>query len=138
MATIHDQLTCSICLELYQEPVRLACFHAFCRKCIADNLNIPHRNQVCPECNAHIGNIISASSLKKDFKLAALVQAVKEMPKCSEHNDTVDMLEECKAEVFCQTCCKLLCVRCAFSAKHKNHDMEDLKTAIAKQKVCMH
>ncbi|XP_053403757.1 tripartite motif-containing protein 26-like isoform X2 [Mercenaria mercenaria] len=130
MSQMHEQLTCSICLELYKDPVRLTCFHVFCKKCIMDSMDTGHRRPVCPECNAPIEND-DEGSLKKDFKIAALVQTVKETPKCVEHHDDTG---ERKAHVICQTCCKLLCVKCVFSENHRNHDTDDLESAIAKQK----
>ncbi|XP_045214621.2 uncharacterized protein LOC123564830 isoform X1 [Mercenaria mercenaria] len=131
MSHLQEQLTCSICLELYNDPVRLVCFHVFCQKCIAANMNIPDRRPVCPECNTPIENSFPP---KKDFKIAALIQTIKETPKCREHNDDNNILEEYKADVLCKTCCKLLCVACAFGQGHRNHEMEDLKSAITKQK----
>ncbi|XP_076456814.1 uncharacterized protein LOC143291086 isoform X2 [Babylonia areolata] len=34
--SVTEELTCSICLELFEEPVLLPCAHTFCRQCLRD------------------------------------------------------------------------------------------------------
>ncbi|XP_071315914.1 E3 ubiquitin-protein ligase TRIM39-like [Trachinotus anak] len=45
----EDQFLCSICLEVFTDPVTLPCGHNFCNKCITDHwdINVPYR---CPNC----------------------------------------------------------------------------------------
>ena len=31
---LEDQLNCSICLDIYDDPKLLQCFHIYCRKCL--------------------------------------------------------------------------------------------------------
>ncbi|XP_041651898.1 E3 ubiquitin-protein ligase TRIM21-like [Cheilinus undulatus] len=44
-----DQFLCSICLDVFTDPVTLSCGHNFCQKCITKHWdsNVPHR---CPNC----------------------------------------------------------------------------------------
>ncbi|KAM3609390.1 uncharacterized protein V6R79_014054 [Siganus canaliculatus] len=46
----EDQLLCSICLEVFTDPVTTACGHNFCKTCITQHWDsdFPHR---CPNCN---------------------------------------------------------------------------------------
>ncbi|XP_071315946.1 E3 ubiquitin-protein ligase TRIM39-like [Trachinotus anak] len=45
----EDQFLCSICLEVFTDPVALPCGHNFCNKCITDHWDINVRCQ-CPMC----------------------------------------------------------------------------------------
>ncbi|XP_069807147.1 E3 ubiquitin/ISG15 ligase TRIM25-like [Dendropsophus ebraccatus] len=51
-ADLRDELLCSICLNLYTDPVTLRCGHNFCRGCIDQVLNTQDGAGVysCPEC----------------------------------------------------------------------------------------
>ncbi|XP_069822188.1 E3 ubiquitin-protein ligase TRIM39-like [Dendropsophus ebraccatus] len=50
-ADLRDELLCSICLNLYTDPVTLRCGHNFCRGCIDQVLNTQELGVYsCPEC----------------------------------------------------------------------------------------
>uniref|UniRef100_A0A8C5MAM8 Uncharacterized protein n=1 Tax=Leptobrachium leishanense TaxID=445787 RepID=A0A8C5MAM8_9ANUR len=53
-ADLRDELTCSICLNIYTDPVTLPCGHSFCRTCIGDVLDAQEGSGAykCPECRA--------------------------------------------------------------------------------------
>ncbi|XP_063786274.1 E3 ubiquitin/ISG15 ligase TRIM25-like [Pseudophryne corroboree] len=55
MASLHDlrkELDCSICLNIYTDPVNLRCGHNFCRVCIDRVLDTQEGSGIytCPEC----------------------------------------------------------------------------------------
>ncbi|XP_071360948.1 E3 ubiquitin-protein ligase TRIM39-like [Trachinotus anak] len=45
----EDQFLCSICLEVFTDPVSTPCGHNFCKNCITEHWNIGDRCQ-CPMC----------------------------------------------------------------------------------------
>ncbi|XP_077110758.1 E3 ubiquitin/ISG15 ligase TRIM25-like [Ranitomeya variabilis] len=51
---LKDDLSCSICLNIYTDPVTLSCGHNFCRDCIGQVLDTQGQLGVfsCPECRA--------------------------------------------------------------------------------------
>ncbi|KAG8541698.1 hypothetical protein GDO81_028435, partial [Engystomops pustulosus] len=53
-AGLGKELTCSICLDLYTDPVTLRCGHNFCRVCIDQVLTTQDGSggYSCPECRA--------------------------------------------------------------------------------------
>ncbi|XP_034390280.1 E3 ubiquitin-protein ligase TRIM39-like [Cyclopterus lumpus] len=46
---IEDQFLCSICLDVFTDPVTIPCGHNFCKACITQhwNINVPYQ---CPNC----------------------------------------------------------------------------------------
>uniref|UniRef100_A0A803JC47 Provisional ortholog of tripartite motif containing 25 n=1 Tax=Xenopus tropicalis TaxID=8364 RepID=A0A803JC47_XENTR len=53
-ADLRDELSCSICLSVYTDPVSLPCSHNFCRGCIGGVLGTQEGSGAysCPECRA--------------------------------------------------------------------------------------
>ncbi|KAE8636988.1 hypothetical protein XENTR_v10003250 [Xenopus tropicalis] len=53
-ADLRDELSCSICLSIYTDPVSLPCGHNFCRGCIGEVLGTQEGSGAysCPECRA--------------------------------------------------------------------------------------
>ncbi|XP_068134062.1 tripartite motif-containing protein 12A-like [Hyperolius riggenbachi] len=54
-AELRDELNCSICLNIYTDPVTLRCGHNFCRDCISRVLNTQEKSgggHSCPDCRA--------------------------------------------------------------------------------------
>ncbi|XP_073462935.1 E3 ubiquitin-protein ligase TRIM39-like [Aquarana catesbeiana] len=51
-ANLRDELSCSICLNIYTDPVTLRCGHNFCRNCINQVLDSQEESGLytCPEC----------------------------------------------------------------------------------------
>ncbi|KAE8574374.1 hypothetical protein XENTR_v10003402 [Xenopus tropicalis] len=52
-ADLRDELSCSICLSIYTDPVSLPCGHYFCRGCIGRVLHLQKEmdeGPSCPEC----------------------------------------------------------------------------------------
>ncbi|CAL1537461.1 unnamed protein product [Lymnaea stagnalis] len=81
----EDFLTCSICLEIFQEPKTLSCLHRFCEQCLQDhiqNQTEPTRKGFkCPVCRQFIMSPNPkappsewASLLKTDFFLKELMK----------------------------------------------------------------
>ncbi|XP_034094413.1 E3 ubiquitin-protein ligase TRIM39-like isoform X2 [Gymnodraco acuticeps] len=48
----EDQFLCSICLDVFTDPVTIPCGHNFCKACISEHWdsNVPIK---CPNCNKH-------------------------------------------------------------------------------------
>nr|XP_033783708.1 zinc-binding protein A33-like isoform X2 [Geotrypetes seraphini] len=47
---LKDELTCSICCELFREPVMLECMHHFCKACILRFWQGYQKVASCPQC----------------------------------------------------------------------------------------
>lgn len=73
--SLEAELTCPICLGLYQEPVSLSCGHNFCRQCLEKVLGTRQNSRdpsTCPTCRAHLGPSVEPQN---NFKLSNIVEA---------------------------------------------------------------
>lgn len=66
-ASYTEDLTCSICLKIFDDPVILPCGHSFCRECIT--LSLSSQPQ-CPQCRAAVatgGECLMTSHILKSL-----------------------------------------------------------------------
>ncbi|XP_077305327.1 uncharacterized protein LOC143924755 isoform X1 [Lithobates pipiens] len=72
-ATVREELTCCICLDVYRDPVSLRCGHYFCHDCIVTALDTQKggRYYTCPECR---GKYPKRPNLKQNRKLRNIVE----------------------------------------------------------------
>ncbi|XP_075037542.1 E3 ubiquitin-protein ligase TRIM39-like [Mixophyes fleayi] len=72
-AELKDELNCSICLNIYTEPVTLRCGHSFCQICIKSVLDRQEGSKVytCPECRAEY---LRRPALRRNMKLCNIVE----------------------------------------------------------------
>lgn len=136
MESVKDELTCSICREVWQEPITLPCQHSLCRQCLAQLL----KNTVtregehvpCPECRSPFCRMdeYELAEVPTNFKLAEIVR------KLQGHasNGGVSCAEHAKPfSVYCVQCQASLCTQCITS--HKGHSMGALQTEALSKKV---
>ena len=153
-ARVEEQLNCSICLDTYNDPKILQCFHVFCRQCLVPlgvqgqlSLTCPACRQVTPipargvaglQSAFHINNLLeiledSANKLKNapatpERATPTDLNPVNKDSHCTVHEDK-------ELELYCETCGELICLKCVTkSGKHHSHDYEELNVAFEKYK----
>ncbi|XP_073492191.1 E3 ubiquitin-protein ligase TRIM39-like [Aquarana catesbeiana] len=91
-AALGEELSCSICLNLYTEPVSLRCGHIFCRNCIVTVLDTQEGSGVysCPECREEY---VERPTLEKNRKLCNIVENFRSTQQNEE-----------KSEILCTYC----------------------------------
>lgn len=107
---ILDELTCSICYELYTKPKTVTpCMHTFCEKCLQDYVTTKQSEGVnnseitCPFCRDPIQDI---SSIKTNCTLANMIESLlKYCAKCTKQQQ--------RADSYCRQCNIHLCGFCA-------------------------
>nr|DBA21856.1 TPA: hypothetical protein GDO54_012977 [Pyxicephalus adspersus] len=130
-ADIQQNLKCSICLNIYTDPVTLNCGHNFCRECIntaMETQDTEHRDYHCPQCRKRFR---SRPKLNKNIDLCYIAEKLKssttlENRKCPEHNRDL--------EFYCMEDCVCVCVLCRLDGQHKGHEAEKLEEAFQKKK----
>uniref|UniRef100_A0A8C7JCR2 Uncharacterized protein n=1 Tax=Oncorhynchus kisutch TaxID=8019 RepID=A0A8C7JCR2_ONCKI len=123
----YDELTCSVCLSLFTDPVSLSCGHSFCRQCFT---NFRRTQNLCPHCRARIstaeGNL-STNHILKSLADKAKEEAVRDKKTrgtewlCPDHDE--------KLKLFCETDQQLVCVICRDGEKHDGHKFKPIKEA---------
>ncbi|XP_066269224.1 tripartite motif-containing protein 3-like [Branchiostoma lanceolatum] len=116
---IREELSCSICLELFTRPKVLPCQHTFCQDCLQDHAGRGGTFQ-CPNCRKQIrlppqgvaglpDNLMAANMCERLQNQATLSGDTREQPqsgnRCSIHPSE-------KLKLYCKPCQVPLCVDC--------------------------
>uniref|UniRef100_A0A8D0HRQ3 Uncharacterized protein n=1 Tax=Sphenodon punctatus TaxID=8508 RepID=A0A8D0HRQ3_SPHPU len=77
MQHLREDITCSICLEAFDDPVSIDCGHNFCRGCLSVHWSgISSHGYRCPECRQPC----SKDRMIPDTRLRSLVEKIELMP----------------------------------------------------------
>ncbi|XP_037533185.1 E3 ubiquitin/ISG15 ligase TRIM25-like [Nematolebias whitei] len=91
----EDQFTCSICLELYTNPVSTPCGHNFCKACIARHWAGKEQHQ-CPLCN---------DKFSKELKVSVNTELKEIVEKFRKHRVNINSTSAIKpGQVPCDCC----------------------------------
>ncbi|CAL8356445.1 unnamed protein product [Boreogadus saida] len=128
---MEDELTCSICLSLFQCPVTISCGHNFCQDCLTSSWK---ESYDCPQCRAHFP---TRPELKKNTVLSTVVEKFRTRSSMTEFG--LERKEEeavKKPIVMCDTCMSSeaakTCLTCmaSFCLEHvrPHHDNPNYRT----------
>ncbi|XP_077442485.1 E3 ubiquitin-protein ligase TRIM69 [Vanacampus margaritifer] len=148
---ISRDLTCSICLDLFKQPVSLPCDHTFCHSCIEGYWTGPrgHSQGVsgsCPQCrkvypgqsyrpNRIVANIVESycHGLEESGGGTRLGDAAEKAPppapRCSRHREEL--------KLYCEEDQELVCLVCGISQEHRNHTMMCVQEAELKYRASL-
>eukprot|EP00062_Callorhinchus_milii_P027851 gi/632991655/ref/XP_007884727.1/ PREDICTED: zinc-binding protein A33-like [Callorhinchus milii] len=125
--SLNEELICSLCLEIFTDPVILECSHSFCRSCITrcwEKLG----ESSCPVCK----ETFLERNLRTNRALGSLSEKAREMnldPKdtaikrrCEKHQEQL--------RLFCETDKKLICHTCSHSREHRDHSFLPIDEAV--------
>ncbi|KAM8970646.1 probable E3 ubiquitin-protein ligase TRIML1 [Sarcophilus harrisii] len=131
---LNIDLTCSICLDYFIDPVIVKCSHSFCRECLLQCMWRGSDTLPCPECRQliQISNLVPSLNLQKLSMVGKTIgphllqptQVV--LATCDQHWE--------KAKFFCEEDQKLICESCSITQLHKDHRILPLDSAIAESK----
>ncbi|XP_062977731.1 E3 ubiquitin-protein ligase TRIM7-like [Elgaria multicarinata webbii] len=135
---IRDEATCSICLELFKEPMILDCGHNFCNACITQCWQGTKSNVCCPECRQSFANakirpnrqLRNILGLIKQFRLKDVEMVKTTTSLCKLHQKPV--------RLFCTKDQALLCLVCVQSNAHIGHPVAPIEDAAQDSKDEIH
>ena len=126
---LEKEVTCALCLDLFNEPKKLPCDHAYCRDCLR-SLALRSLNATisCPECRTITrvpGNDVN--NFPTAFQTNRLIEAFQQV-QIQVETDSPNIAEMCKVHpaqqlaIYCETCKKQLCRDCVLmSQEHVSH-----------------
>ncbi|XP_041378781.1 E3 ubiquitin-protein ligase RNF135-like [Gigantopelta aegis] len=106
--TDNDEVSCSLCIEVFSDPRTIPCGHTFCRACLQNHFNSnrnPHSIYRCPVCRKLVfpDTTKPVSSYADQFpRNSALLHAIDTINKLKQH-----MASSCYTdndEVSCSLC----------------------------------
>ncbi len=141
---LENELTCPICLSLFQSPKILDCHHVFCQGCLPKlvqrtpegNLTVPCSNcrQLTPVPSNGVAGLHTAFHINQLFEvrknlLLGTSDAARPEPVIVETPEVIPERDKgCvqhpgeKLELFCQSCNRSICSHCVFRGEsHHPH-----------------
>lgn len=127
----EGNLSCSVCRDIFKDPVILSCRHGICKVCL---LELWKHNDVleCPLCRRR-----SSLELPLDLNLKRQCEAVLQE---RSRGDTTESEVLCnlhneKLELFCLEDKQLLCLKCRALKKNTNDGLCQIDKAAKNYKV---
>eukprot|EP00058_Branchiostoma_floridae_P027141 XP_002612632.1 hypothetical protein BRAFLDRAFT_78740 [Branchiostoma floridae] len=138
---MREELSCSICLELFTRPKVLPCQHTFCQDCLRDLVG-GRRNFQCPNCRRQVSlpgpgvvglpdNHLVTNLCEALQNQATLSRETREQPR-AENMCSFHPYEEIK--LFCKQCNVSVCTEC-LDEMHSDHDTISMKKATQEGRV---
>uniref|UniRef100_A0A6J0USS7 E3 ubiquitin-protein ligase TRIM69 n=1 Tax=Pogona vitticeps TaxID=103695 RepID=A0A6J0USS7_9SAUR len=98
------ELSCSLCLELFTEPVIVPCGHNFCKRCLEALWE--KKGIFCPECHASVPDqkYIGNKTLEKMADKIKTLHVGCRQQKCIEHSEPLTLYWKPEGKLACFTC----------------------------------
>ncbi|XP_037643398.1 tripartite motif-containing protein 35-like [Sebastes umbrosus] len=113
MASIPEEdLSCSVCHDIFKDPVVLSCSHSFCKDCL-QNWWGEKQIQECPVCKRR--------SSRSDPPVSLALKNLCEAVLLERSSETLCSLHSEKLKLFCLDHQQPVCVICVCSKTHNDH-----------------
>ena len=159
---LADLVTCSICLENFQDARALPCLHSYCKRCL-HGLLTPQGRITCPHCRLeHEIPDGDVSKLKSNFFVKNVLDVLHSVPYETLAGNEVETGDasaantgataaiiyekvnatccnehpEKECELFCQNCSKLICYKCVSNwGTCGQHSYESIDTVVKDYRI---
>ena len=131
LQTLSDQLTCSVCLDNYREPMVLHCLHAFCKKCLERLVSRDGTSLTCPNCRrtTRVPQGGVSTTLQSAFYIHHLFDVRDTLEKVKDAITACEKCEESDAKGYCRNCGKFVCQACiTVHKKWKEYSSHEIAT----------
>ncbi|XP_059212617.1 E3 ubiquitin-protein ligase TRIM35-like [Centropristis striata] len=124
---LEDDLCCSVCHDIFKDPVILSCSHSFCKDCLQSwwtgkqTRECPlckKRSSMDPPCNLVLKNLCESFLQERDQRASEAL--------CSLHSE--------KLKLFCLDHQQPVCLVCSHSEEHTNHRFRPIDEAAQQHK----
>ncbi|XP_030637858.1 zinc-binding protein A33 [Chanos chanos] len=120
----EEDITCSVCCDIFRNPVTLKCSHTFCERCLQHYWET-QGELLCPVCRKQCSSeeptkSLAFKNLCDNYKNQE--QEARKEDYCSQHGE--------KLKLFCFQDKQPICVVCYTSKKHKNHECSPIVEAV--------
>ncbi|XP_037622288.1 nuclear factor 7, brain-like [Sebastes umbrosus] len=125
---LEDDLCCSVCHDIFKDPVILSCSHSFCKVCLQSWWTEKHV-QECPLCKRRH----SKSFLPPNLALKNLCESFLQ-ERAQRSSEALCSLHSEKLKLFCLDHQQPVCHICRDSEKHTNHRFRPIDEAARQHK----
>ncbi|XP_074490436.1 nuclear factor 7, brain-like [Sebastes fasciatus] len=125
---LEDDLCCSVCCDIFKDPVILSCSHSFCKVCLQSWWTEKHV-QECPLCKRRH----SKSLLPPNLDLNKVCESVLQ-ERDQRSSEALCSLHSEKLKLFCLDHQQPVCLVCRDSEKHTNHIIRPIDEAARQHK----
>uniref|UniRef100_A0A8C9XHN5 Uncharacterized protein n=1 Tax=Sander lucioperca TaxID=283035 RepID=A0A8C9XHN5_SANLU len=126
MASMSEEdFWCSVCHEVFRDPVVLSCSHSFCKDCLK-NFWTENQAQWCPFCKTRSSRPEPPRNLELEKLCESFLQQRASEALCSLHSE--------KLNLFCLDHQQPVCLVCRDSEKHSNHIIKTIDEAARQHK----
>ncbi|KAM9358833.1 tripartite motif-containing protein 59 [Symphorus nematophorus] len=142
MDNLEEDLTCSVCYSLFNDPRVLPCSHTFCKTCLDNLLQVSANYSIwrplrlplkCPNCRSVMElTPTGVDALPTNVSLRAIIEKYQRdseprPPSCQEHHRQ-------PLNMYCIQDRQLICGLCLTVGQHQGHPIDDLQAAFIREK----
>ncbi|XP_078023775.1 nuclear factor 7, brain-like [Epinephelus lanceolatus] len=120
---LEEDFCCSVCQDIFKDPVMLSCSHSFCKDCLQSWWR-EKQTRECPVCKRRH----SKEKLPPNFALQNLCESFLQ-ERDQRASEALCSLHSEKLKLFCLDHQQPVCVVCRDSDKHTNHRFKPIDEA---------
>ncbi|KAM6473954.1 uncharacterized protein PHA67_006545 [Liasis olivaceus] len=129
---LHEEATCPICLDYFQDPVLIPeCGHNFCRSCLTRSWGQLDSGASCPQCRQSFWprNILA------NRQLSRVLEVTKQCGPWGEEGGSFCRMHWEPLKLFCKNHETLICWICDRSQEHRDHWVIPLEEAFQEYQI---
>ncbi|XP_069051999.1 zinc-binding protein A33-like isoform X2 [Lepisosteus oculatus] len=128
---LEEDLSCSMCYDIFKDPVLLTCSHSFCKVCLEQHWK-QKGSQECPACRRRSSRDLPPFNLALKNVCEKFLREQSQRPPAG--SEELCSLHREKLKVFCMTDEEPVCLVCQTAGKHKNHEFCPVEEAVMDRK----